>query len=246
MFSADGRKSIFVNDEFCSLFDITREELEVERSWLDKVHDDDKERVMQSFFDVVNQHKATKLDFRVRAPWILTDEVTGRPIEVERHIITTTVPEFDEAGNISNLQGWALNISQERFAQSLLQSRLEEVITAKQNADRFIDMVSHEMRNPLSAILQAADGLEAMLMRSKEDTRLSGENLTADGIYGLRDHSSHSYVSETIQHTLTNNEVKGEYIISDGLSGSCDERESILDAAQTIILCAQHQKRIGK
>lgn len=63
-------------------------------------------------------------------------------------------------------------------------------------------LASHEMRNPLSAILQSADGILSALDSS--NLPLLGE-----------------------QWALT-----------------YDTAENVIDAAQTIILCAQHQKRI--
>jgi signal transduction histidine kinase len=62
-------------------------------------------------------------------------------------------------------------------------------------------MVSHEMRNPLSAILQLADGILGSLDASPTQDAVS---LPADTI------------------------------------------DMMIDAAQTITLCAQHQKCIGK
>jgi signal transduction histidine kinase len=67
------------------------------------------------------------------------------------------------------------------------------------NTDIVLDITSHEMRNPLSAILQCSEEISSIL----SDFRSSG--------------------SQTIDAS----------IVADSI-----------DAAQTIILCAQHQKRI--
>ena len=69
----------------------------------------------------------------------------------------------------------------------------------KRQQENFIDITSHEMRNPLSAILQCADEISTLL----GDFRSSGSESIDAGI-----------VADSI------------------------------DAAQTIALCAQHQKRI--
>lgn len=63
-------------------------------------------------------------------------------------------------------------------------------------------MTSHEMRNPLSAILQSADGI------------------------------------------LTSMESSGLPILNEGMTLTDEVVETIIESAQTIILCAQHQKRI--
>ena len=69
----------------------------------------------------------------------------------------------------------------------------------KRQQENFIDITSHEMRNPLSAILQCADEISTIL----SDFRTSG-------------------LREIPPRLLTDS----------------------IDAAQTIALCAQHQKRI--
>jgi signal transduction histidine kinase len=72
-------------------------------------------------------------------------------------------------------------------------------VELKRQQENFIDITSHEMRNPLSAILQCADEISTTL----SDFRATGSTTIA------------------------------ERIVSDSI-----------DAAQTIALCAQHQKRI--
>lgn len=64
------------------------------------------------------------------------------------------------------------------------------------------------MRNPLSAILQSADGILTAVTADQTDRSLSLDHYTP-------------YRSD-------------------------DMIETVIDSAQTIVLCAQHQKRIGK
>ena len=51
------------------------------------------------------------------------------------------------------------DISHLRWAQKLQTEAAEAVRRAKQLQDRFINTTSHEIRNPLSAILQSADDI---------------------------------------------------------------------------------------
>jgi len=76
-----------------------------------------------------------------------------------------------------------------------------EAEEAKRHQETFIDMTSHEMRNPLSAIMLSADGIANSIIEFRSP----------------RDDPTAAY-----RELL----------------------ESNLDAAQTIVLCAQHQKRI--
>ncbi|KAK5014777.1 hypothetical protein LTR39_002970 [Cryomyces antarcticus] len=76
---------------------------------------------------------------------------------------------------------------------------MEEAVELKRQQENFIDITSHEMRNPLSAILQCADEISGSMTAFRNSR---AEKLPADLV------------------------------------------SSSIDAAQTIALCAQHQKRI--
>lgn len=78
---------------------------------------------------------------------------------------------------------------------------MEDALENKRQTENFIDMTSHEMRNPLSAILQSADSIVSTL---------SGD----------------------------------APILNEQIVLSAAIAEDLIDAAQTIILCGQHQKRI--
>lgn len=75
---------------------------------------------------------------------------------------------------------------------------MKEALELKRQQENFIDMTSHGMRNPLSAIIQSADGIVASL------------------------HECQTAKTASMPEELVD----------------------CIDAAQTIILCAQHQKRI--
>lgn len=115
---------------------------------------------------------------------------------------STAVAELGSDNKPIAVQGFVTEISLKKFSERLLAERLEEALETKRAADRFIDMTSHEMRNPLSAMLQSADGI------------------------------------------LTTLQASGLPILGEDVSMSEDTMETLLDSAQTIILCAQHSKRI--
>lgn len=59
--------------------------------------------------------------------------------------------------------GSITDISHLKWAQGLQERRLREAEEAKRQQNEFIDMTSHEMRNPLSAILICADDIRDTL-----------------------------------------------------------------------------------
>ncbi|KAF2430030.1 hypothetical protein EJ08DRAFT_697823 [Tothia fuscella] len=68
---------------------------------------------------------------------------------------------FIEGGEVKSVMACLTDISRQKWAESW-QSRLaQEARDAKKQQEAFIDMVSHEMRNPLSAIIHCVDDIIA-------------------------------------------------------------------------------------
>ena len=138
---------------------------------------------------------AISLQLRFKHPWRDNNGNTG-----DTWGLASAYPEKGPDGELKSIFGSITDISTQKFAEDLQKRRVEEAMELKRQQENFIDITSHEMRNPLSAILQCADEISATL-----------SNLRGAG--GLSD--AHVAVVE-----------------------------SNIDAAQTVTLCAQHQKRI--
>lgn len=167
-------------------------------SWMDSIKDEDREGVRQIWKKLVDDRVAVTHEFRFKAPWQDRNGIKG-----DTWVLMSAYPEKDDKGNLKSVFGSITNISQQKWAEGFQKRRMEEAIELKRQQENFIDMTSHEMRNPLSAILQCADEINSTL----SDYRSSNE------------------------------EIEGNQKIYDLFDSS-------IDAAQTIALCAQHQKRI--
>ena len=179
-------------------YEITRvpKDIETAVSWMDFVKDEDKEMVKRLWIDLVQNKTALNAEFRFKTQW---EDQNGH--KSDTWVLASAYPEKDSAGRLKVIFGSLTNISQQKWAENLEKRKMEEAVEMKRQQENFIDITSHEMRNPLSAILQCAD---------------------------------------EISSTLTEYRSKGR-----PPSRSMDELlESNIDAAQTIALCAQHQKRI--
>ena len=138
---------------------------------------------------------AISLEFRFKTPW--RDRLGNKG---HTWVLTSASPERDEDGQIQQIFGSMTDISSQKFAENLMTRRMEEALEMKRQQERYIDTTSHEMRNPLSAILQCADSITGSLDEMREANSLSKSQL--------------------------------------------DILDLTIDSAQTITLCAQHQKRI--
>ncbi|EUC46264.1 hypothetical protein COCMIDRAFT_93278 [Bipolaris oryzae ATCC 44560] len=75
------------------------------------------------------------------------------------------------------IMGTMTDISQLKWAESIQKTRVEEALESKRQQENFIDMTSHEMRNPLSAMVQCADSIMGSLGEMK--ALVQGETLAA-------------------------------------------------------------------
>ncbi|EMC91524.1 hypothetical protein BAUCODRAFT_58804, partial [Baudoinia panamericana UAMH 10762] len=197
---------VHVNDAYMEMLGVSGAKDAVrsptELDWEDKIHPDDLPGVLECWRNIVETKGPATIEYRLKRPWQSVDKATGQVLTGDAWLMANGVPETDSDGNVTAVLGWLTDISLRKFSETLLAQRLEEALENKRQSENFIDMTSHEMRNPLSAILQSAD---------------------------------------SIVSTLT---TSGMPILGESVTLSAETADEIIDAAQTVILCAQHQKRI--
>ncbi|KAK3683277.1 hypothetical protein LTR37_020390 [Vermiconidia calcicola] len=82
-------------------------------------------------------------------------------------ILAIAISVFED-GKYS-VMGYVYDISHQKWAESVQSRNAEAATIAKRRQEEFIDVTSHEMRNPLTAIVQLADGISKSLSAT-EDT----------------------------------------------------------------------------
>ena len=198
----DGRP-LYLNEAYRKLVPgMTLDDFHKAEDWSNWIHPDD----LATFWDGWNRLISDKIpgvcEYRILGDWVSVDKVSGEEIKGETWLLATSFPEVEPDGRISAVMGWITDISAAKWADRLVSKRLEDALETKRQSENFIDMTSHEMRNPLSAILQSADSI------------------------------------------VTTLEFAGMPILDESVMLSGHHAEDIVDSAQTILLCAQHQKRI--
>lgn len=195
MFIADSTgKMAYCNDMWFQISRCSREG-KGEEDWMDYVQEADRPSLDKSWQKLINNRIPMSSEFRFKHPWRDRNGNSG-----DTWVLASAYPERGADGQLKRIFGSITDISSQKFAEGLQKRRMEEAVELKRQQENFIDITSHEMRNPLSAILQCADEISSSLSASQ-----SLENLAP-------------HVKELL--------------------------ESNSDSAQTIILCAQHQKRI--
>ena len=163
---------------------------------------------------LVEDRIAVSFELRLKRHWESIDPVTGENISGPAYILAAAAPKaFPDNTYIT---GCITDISRQKWAERRQKEQRDEAVELKRQQENFIDMTSHEMRNPLSAILQCADGIVSVL--SSFQTAPEPPQVPA----GRPSVNSRSTSNVSIEDPIS-------YAI---------------DAASTIILCSQHQKRI--
>jgi signal transduction histidine kinase/ActR/RegA family two-component response regulator len=174
-------EAIFVNDGFFKL--TTKKSDKDFRAWPESIDPRDYERVMTAYRQAFSSRQQLRVDFRC----------AGSEQEQWRLFLLRPLREESDAGFICAV----VDITEIKSAELAQEKAAAEAQERKEQQERFIDMVSHEIRNPLSAVLHLADEI-------KEATRaLQAQEHQGDGPY-----------------------------------------EDIIDAADTILLCVQHQNTL--
>ncbi|KAJ3570357.1 hypothetical protein NPX13_g5752 [Xylaria arbuscula] len=195
MFIADGHGYITYSNDMW--WDISRHNRsESVNNWMQSVKDEDRPALEAVWRKLVLEKVAITHEFRFKC----SRHEGG--IIIDTWVLMSAYPEKDIEGGIKGIFGCITNISQQKLAEQIQMHRREEAVELKRQQENFIDITSHEMRNPLSAILQCADEIAGTLT---------------------------TYSS--MQEASKNESLKL------ALAGC-------LEAANTISLCASHQKRI--
>jgi len=194
MFIASSNGNItFANDSWYEISRVPRGQGTADK-WIQAVKEEDQQLVEKMWQTLVVDTKPVSFEFRFKAPW-----QDRRGDRGETWVLFSSYPERDQEGRLKSVFGSITNISEQKWAEGIQTRKMEEAVELKRQQENFIDITSHEMRNPLSAILQCSDEISGSLTQFKNT---------------------------------------GSKKLPDELIASC------LDAAQTISLCSQHQKRI--
>lgn len=157
------------------------------------VRDEDRPSLEEAWQRLLNERVTISVEFRFKH----SQQSGGNTIDT--WVLMSAFPEKDGEGFLKSIFGCITDISSQKWAEKVQNERREEAVELKRQQENFIDITSHEMRNPLSAVLQCADQI-------------------TNSITAFTAHENKGLVEKLL--------------------------EACLDAANTINLCASHQKRI--
>jgi signal transduction histidine kinase len=158
-------QAIFVNQHFFDLTTLQRDDEEF-TSWPQSIHPDDYDRVMDAYKEAFQSQQELRVEFRAKDephPWRLL-LLTPLGDENLQHVSMR-----DNGGFICSI----VDISSEKRAELSERKAAQQARERKEQQERFIDMISHEIRNPLSAVLHCAEDItEAIAVSDKNDIKI--------------------------------------------------------------------------
>ncbi|KAK1029671.1 hypothetical protein LTS16_019535 [Friedmanniomyces endolithicus] len=177
MFIADHSGRItFANDTWYDISRVPRSATNSAESgrdtWMEAIKPEDQELVKRLWTDLVADAKAVSSEFRFKTKWRNRNGAPG-----DTWVLFSAYPETYENGRLKSVFGSITDISQQKWAEGIQTRKMEEAVELKRQQMNFIDITSHEMRNPLSAILQCADEIANSLtaFRQSGDTEIPDE-----------------------------------------------------------------------
>jgi signal transduction histidine kinase len=110
-------------------------------------------------FKLLEAGEAVRFEMMIKKPFIADDIIQGKRIEGETWILAAGYPIRNPDGSIRSIQGALIDISRQKWMETFQERRMAELIELKRQQENFMDMVGHEVRNPLSAITLCAESI---------------------------------------------------------------------------------------
>lgn len=197
--------------------------------WQECIYEEDYPLLYAKMDDMVAERKVQTVEVRSKNPWMAEDGI-GHSIKAPRWVQATLMPVQDSEGVIKSFTGCLSDVSLQKWQLEKEKERKEQALESKRQQENFIDMTSHEMRNPLSAIIHCADAVTATLTRLRE---LVGVPVLAPAIA-----PSNSVTVNGQVQSQADEDDEDPFSQDKALIDDCIENVEI------IVACAQHQKRI--
>ncbi|THV69362.1 hypothetical protein D6C99_09914 [Aureobasidium pullulans] len=128
------------------------------------VLDDDLHKLVAAHEDCKAQCTNVSVQIRLKRTWFPPGSLNEQPCWV----LNSIVPDVED-GQIKGVIGSLSDIGHTMWALQLQKDSTEAALESKKHLEQFIDMTSHEMRNPLGATIQCAEDIA----RTIDEARVS-------------------------------------------------------------------------
>lgn len=153
---------VWANEQYYQLVGRRREEMDYPCAFLDTLLDEDRKKAKASWDKVVREMVHDSVELRLKNIFITPSG--------ERQHTVALVFKFPriEDGVVKSVMACMTDVSRLKWTESVEAQKATDAEAAKRQQEEFIDIVSHEMRNPLSAIFQCADMIRSSITECEQ------------------------------------------------------------------------------
>ncbi|RII10011.1 hypothetical protein CUC08_Gglean006001 [Alternaria sp. MG1] len=132
-------------------------------AWGKIIDDEFIEMGKSKFEELIKTKQHQSFELRLKKRWNAPNQNFDDtyPEKEPMWVITSIFPELNDEGEVIEIIGCCTDISQQKWGEKLQATQATRARESKRSLENFIDTTSHEMRNPLSAIVQCADSIIA-------------------------------------------------------------------------------------
>lgn len=149
---------LWVSDEMYRIYGVEKKEIPDVNAFVDKVHPEDKERIIKVWSALAANVQDPRMEYRV----CFEDGSI-------RHISASWVISYDTYGVANRATGYVQDITERVLAEEEKSAISSELIQRNQVLEEFSYSVSHNLRSPLANILGLCDMIERKLKEGKLD-----------------------------------------------------------------------------
>ncbi|KAE9988896.1 hypothetical protein EG328_005606 [Venturia inaequalis] len=152
---------VYSNQAYRDITGFTGESGELS-SWLALFPDEVADSLLEIWKNLLATREPIVAEFPLKKPWSKT-LASGECLTGSTWILLSAFIDEDDDGTAKRSLTTITDISQQKWAEAHQTRRMEEAMELKRQQEAFVDMTSHEIRNPLSAIIQSADSISSSL-----------------------------------------------------------------------------------
>lgn len=144
------------------MFEIAANVEDAMAAWLNIVYPEDIPKCESVFAKLIMEKVPVIFELETKMSWSPPPELEQPECGGSQHhkwILCSAYPELGPNDELLEIVGSVTDISQQKWAEGIQKKRTDDALESKKHLEHFIDTTSHEMRNPLSAIMQCADGI---------------------------------------------------------------------------------------
>ena len=152
----------FLSHSRYEMFEVAADVQDAMEAWLSMVFPEDIQKCEGVFGKLVVEKVPVVFELRTKMLWSPPaghDQQDCTGSQYHKWILCSAYPELGLNDELVEIVGSVTDISKQKWAEGLQKKRTDDALESKQHLEHFIDTTSHEMRNPLSAIMQCADGI---------------------------------------------------------------------------------------